>query len=229
VNKIKNKISTGLFFLRKSKNYLTQRGLKSLYYSLVHSHIIYAIQVWATCCNAGPFNNIYKLQKKALRIINNANYNAHTESLFKTSKILPLPKLLLFFQIQFMQQFVNGFLPSSFINLWITREARLDFENSGAPRYLLRNSDDLYLPPARLKSTEKAPFYTFPRLWHSFQDLDIKIIRNKIEFNFKLKTYFLNQLESNFRCDRLLCPNCHLNITDDNNLSLTESLHEQYQ
>jgi hypothetical protein len=219
VNKIKNKISTGLFFLRKAKNFLTLKGLKSLYYSLIHSHIIYAIHIWATCCNLGIFNNIFNQQKKAIRIIHNAAYNAHTENLFKSSKILPLPKLTTFFQLQFMQQFSNGFLPNSFVNLWITREARREFENSGAPRYLLRNSDDLYLPPARLKTTEKAPFYIFPRLWDSFPNQDIKITRNKSDFNTKLKKYYLDELESDYRCSRLLCPHCHLNISIESVLS----------
>ena len=35
--------------------------------------------------------------------------------------------------------------------------------------------------------------------------------RNKLEFNRKLKFYFLNQLKANIFCGRLLCPDCHLN------------------
>jgi hypothetical protein len=212
VNKIKNKVSSGLYFMRKAKNNLSKRGMKSLYYSLIHSHIIYGIQVWTTCAT-GMINNIFKLQKRAIRLIHNAPYNAHTESLFKESRILPLPKLIEFFQLQFMQQFTNSFLPSSFNGLWLTRDALRQLESQGAPRYQLRNDDDIYLPPSRLVSTQKAPFYHFPRLWQAFDNYDIKILRNKLEFNTRLKDHYLSELKTDYRCTRLLCPFCHLNIS----------------
>jgi hypothetical protein len=216
--KVKNKISTGLYFLRKAKNNLRRKGLKSLYYSIVHSHIIYGIHVWSAC-SSNMFNIIFKLQKKAIRLVCGESYNAHTESLFKQTGILPLPKLLNFFQLQFMQQFTNGFLPVSFTNLWISREAYRNFENSGTARYVLRNNDDLYLPPVRLKTTEKAPYYLFPRKWHEFDNHHIKILRNKIEFNSTLKKFYLDELESSYRCNRMLCPHCHLNVSVESNNS----------
>jgi hypothetical protein len=209
--KIRVKISSGLYFLRKARNFVNQTGMKSLYYSLVHSHLIYAIQVWSAT-NQSNINSLFKLQKQAIRLVFNSAYNAHTESLFKSSEILPLPKLIQYFQLQFMQQYVNGFLPIAFNDMAITREAFREFREGGAHRYLLRNNDDIYLPPARLTATEKAPFYVFPRVWASFDRHDIKIQRNKNLFNKLLKTFYLNELKNDYRCTRLLCPNCHLTV-----------------
>jgi hypothetical protein len=173
--RIRSKISSGLY----------HKGLKSLYYSLVHSHLIYAIQVWSST-NQSNVNALYKLQKQALRIVHKTAYNAHTESLFKESKILPLPNLIEFFQIQFMHQYLNGHLPILFNDMAITREAYRNMNEAGVIRYQLRNNDDIYLHPARLSSTERAPYYVFPRKWMAFENLDIKILRKKTEFNARL-------------------------------------------
>jgi hypothetical protein len=218
--KIRGKITSGLYFMRRAKNFVNIKGMKSLYYSLVHSHLIYAIQVWSTT-SQGNINSLFKLQKQAIRLIHNAKYNAHTESLFKESKILPIPKLIEFFQLQFMQHYVNGFLPSSFNDMAITREAVRNLgENENGPlRYQLRNDEELFLPHARLKTTEKAPYYSFPRIWSAFDDLDIKIQRNKKIFNAKLKDYFIQQLQSNYKCTRILCPHCHLGNVSPHNSS----------
>ncbi len=60
----------------------------------------------------------------AVRLLFNAKYNAHTEPLFKAAEILPFNNLCDFFKIQFMQQFSQGFLPTSFSNTWITNAIR---------------------------------------------------------------------------------------------------------
>ena len=61
--------------------------------------------------------------------MNNAKYNSHTESLFKECKILPLPSLIVFFKLQFMQQYVRGHLPVSFNDVWIRMDARRQADN----------------------------------------------------------------------------------------------------
>ncbi len=202
------KISSALYFLRTAKNFVTEKALKSIYFSLIHSHIIYAIQIWSSC-SQNIINKIFTLQKKAIRIIMNVPFNAHTESLFKKLNILPLPSLIEFFKLQFMQQFSQGLLPKIFTNIWTTIEARS--LNLNLHNYPLRNSDNLFIPFARLKLTEKHPLHFFPKLWSEFQENEIKYIRCKIEFNCKLKTYFLNKLQSNYRCTRLFCPRCNPN------------------
>ena len=75
------KVSSALYFMRTAKNFLNSRALTSLYYSLIHCHIIYAIQIWSIC-SQDLINKLFTLQKKAIRIIHNLFFNAHTESFF---------------------------------------------------------------------------------------------------------------------------------------------------
>jgi len=208
---IAKKISTSLFFIRAAKNFLTEKALKLLYFSFVHSHIIYAIQVWSTC-PAGQIDQIYKLQKKAVRLISNSKYNAHTQPIFKKLQILPLPDLIDFFRLQFMQKFQFGLLPLAFVDVWTTMAAR---QQQNLHNYSLRNSENLYIPPARLSSTEKHPYHLFPKIWSDFDEPTIKFIKNKDEFNKKLKKYFLDRIPSDFKCSRLFCPSCRLPEIED--------------
>ncbi len=93
ISTIRKKISSSLYFMRSARNILSKKSLTSIYYSLIHSHLIYGIQVWSSC-NNDYINGLFKLQKKAIRIIHSLPYNGHTESYFKKSNILPLPKLI---------------------------------------------------------------------------------------------------------------------------------------
>ncbi len=210
LNVLSKKLSTAIYFIKAAKNLLTPNALKSLYYSLFHSHLIYGIQAWSSASQES-INKIFKLQKKAIRLISNSAYNAHTESLFKNNKILPLPLLIDFFKLQFMHHYTQGFLPTLFNNIWITNQARLNLASeTGHSRFRLRNSDNLYFPTCKLSSINKHPLYLFPKLWTEFNMPEIKILRDKTKFNLKLKDHFISTLNNNYICGRLLCPHCHL-------------------
>ena len=176
-----------------------------MYYSSIHSYLIFANQVWS-CATEANLKPLFLKQKTAIRILSLSSYNAHTEPLFKFHGILPLPLLCLYFKLQFMQNFTQNFLPSSFNEVWVTNRIR----RADQDQIELRNNDDINIPFARLSSTERLPLTAFPKIWATFPDERIKFIRNIPEFNNELKKYFLNDLNSTPNCSRLLCPHCHL-------------------
>ena len=201
-----SKVSKSMFFLRSVKNFLPAPALKSIYYAIIHSHFVYGIQIWS-CTSPSNLNALIIKQKAAVRIVNNSTYNSHTEPIFKSLSILPLDNLIEYFKLQFMFSFLNGSLPRSFDSTWIRNESR----EGGDHRPVLRNHQDIFIPPSRLTSTDKFPFFNFPRIWSSFPDNNIKNITSKPEFNRKLKAFYLENLSANYTCRRLLCPHCHLN------------------
>jgi Reverse transcriptase (RNA-dependent DNA polymerase) len=205
IKNIASKISKSLYFIKKSKNFLTDSALKALYYSLIHSHLTYAIQIWS-CTSKSNLNPLVKLQKSAVRLITNSAYNEHSEPLFKSLNILPLDSLIYCSTLQFMQNYVNDLLPVSFENEWPTNA---DLRGLHLP--LLRNQDDLNIPFARTVFSEQLPYVKFPKIWTNFNANDIKFINSKIEFKIKLKKLLISQLSAIPNCTRLLCPRCHLN------------------
>jgi hypothetical protein len=97
--------------------------------------------------------------------------------------------------------------------LRVIKNSRIEaLEQEQEPRLLRNlNLDDYIVPFARLSFTERFPLTSFPKAWNNFPNLEIKTIRSKTDFNSKLKEYFINKLDSNYICSRLLCPHCHLN------------------
>jgi hypothetical protein len=205
ISSISSKISKSLFVMRRAKNFLTPVALKSLYYSLVHSHLIYCMHIWSSA-SSSSINELLKKQKIAIRLINGASYNAHTEVLFKNSAILPLDSLIEYFKLQFVYLFINNHLPISFANTWINNSARRD--DGDGPS--LRNALDLFVPYSRLMSTSRHPLISFPKAWNEFNAIEIKFAASKSIFNKALKKFFLLNLSDNPVCNRLLCPHCHL-------------------
>ena len=82
-----NKISKSLSTLNKVKNSLSSTALKSLYYALIHPYFLYCLPV-IRCSNQKNINMLALKQKRCIRIICKASYNAHTEPT-KPSTITP--------------------------------------------------------------------------------------------------------------------------------------------
>jgi len=208
VELIISKVSRALYILRTVKNILTEKALKSLYYSLIHCHLIYAIPIWSIC-NQQLQKELYIKQKMAIRIVCGLKYNDHTEPMFKKLEILPLPQLIDFFSLQFMQRFVQGFLPVAFNETWTTNAIRRE----GQSHISLRNDNDMYAPPARLSITSNHPLTSFPKKWESLTDESVRILRDKKEFDTALKNFFLQKLASHIKCTNPYCPSCAPKLT----------------
>ena len=67
---VSKKISRSIGVVYKLREFMNTKMLKSIYYSLIYSHLVYAIQVWGSACDT-ELNKILILQKKAVRMITN--------------------------------------------------------------------------------------------------------------------------------------------------------------
>ena len=169
---------------------------------MFHSHLIYGLIVY-TSANHSSLKSIELKQKKAIRYVTGAKYNAHTGKLFKETSILPFEYLLKFRQLTFMYDFKNNILPRSFSNLWVINA---EFNN----RYNLRNNNDYRIPFHRIELVKRFPICRLPKVWNEFLDANIKNLQSRPSFKSKLKKYLLSEISS--ICNRLLCPTCHLNL-----------------
>ena len=88
MNKIATKLLKTTGMLNKLKRFLPTNILTTLYNSLFLPHLNYGLLLWGY----SP-GRIIKIQKKVLRIISNEKYNAHTEPICKSFKVLKLEDL----------------------------------------------------------------------------------------------------------------------------------------
>ena len=93
--KIANKICRTLGVMNFLKRYLPLSALKIMYDSLILSRIQFGITCWGF-----EWGRLAKLKKRAVRIIANSKYNAHTEPLFKDLHLLKITDI---FDVQCMK------------------------------------------------------------------------------------------------------------------------------
>jgi len=204
IKAVGKKISYSLFMLKNAKKILSIKSLTQLYYSLIHCHLLYAINTWSSA----PEKYLKELQvkqKQAVRCISQSTYNAHTEPIFKNLKILPFKDLILINKLQFMHSFSKNMIDDSFNLFWPTNE-----EAREGPRQL-RNDDNLYVPPFRYVSASRLPLTSFPSTWNQFTcNLfpNVKYEFKKKKFYSDVKKDFLSNLDANYRCSRPGCPQC---------------------
>ena len=65
---ISKKISRSLGIMYKLRPFVPLNVLKNVYYSLIYSHIIYAIEVWGSACKT-EMDKLLVLQKRAMRLM----------------------------------------------------------------------------------------------------------------------------------------------------------------
>ena len=84
-----NKVSKSVAILRLVRTIFPLNVLKTIYMSLVYTYMNYCNLIWGAA-EKGIVEPLFKLQKKALRIITRSHYLAHTEPLFKNLKLLTI-------------------------------------------------------------------------------------------------------------------------------------------
>ena len=87
------KLSRANGMLAKIRHYVNNHTLRSIYFSIFSSLLTYSCQIWGQQPNV-HIKRIIKLQNKALRIINFADFQAPSSQLYKSSKILKLQDLI---------------------------------------------------------------------------------------------------------------------------------------
>jgi hypothetical protein len=107
-----SKLNKSLYCINRAKNFLLNKALKTLYYSLIHSHLSYCTPI-LSCASNSNIQTIYKIQKKAIRTVTQNTYLAHTNPIFVEHKILPLPKLTGYSELKLMHSIIYGYCPHS--------------------------------------------------------------------------------------------------------------------
>ena len=172
--------------MKVMRHLLDKKHLKLLYSSYIKSNIEYCCLLF-TACPMYLLAPIIKLQKQAIRIIENLPSRAHTAEFFKSNGILPFNLLIEFNVCKFMHAYKLGNFPKIFENTWNFVQDR--------HTYGTRNRNNFaYEPGTNRNFLLHAPLNSFPTIFNNLP-LEIKLIDNKNIFKKKCFTYYLNKIE----------------------------------
>ena len=119
--------------LYKVRDFVNAGILKSIYHALLFElHIHYACTIWGQ--NVCTINQLFILQKKALRLIHFKEHNAHSAPLFFKSKIVKLPDKIKIENCLFISKYVNNKLPPIFNSWFIFSSTFHNYETSFAAK-----------------------------------------------------------------------------------------------
>ena len=79
VHKTAIKVSRNIALLRRVKKFLPLEARKAFYQSNIQSQLDYCSVIWGASANV---DKLIKLQKRAIRIISDKPYRAHSKELF---------------------------------------------------------------------------------------------------------------------------------------------------
>ena len=171
---ISNKLSKSVGILYKLKDYVPQRVLINLYYSLVYPYLLYGNTVWG-----GTFDQhlepLKLIQKKILRIITGSEYLAHTNPLFYQTNILKVSDLHKYLLAQYMFK-LREINPEIF-----------DRQHS----YYTRYRNDAQAAFNRLTLTQHSLSYAGPHIWNELPR-NIRESKGLAQFRHLVKGYYIN-------------------------------------
>ena len=161
IDYLSKKIARNVGILSKLKHFLPMYIMNTLYYSLILSHLQYCTLLWANTYSS-CLNKLRILQKKAIRIITQSHYLAHTDPLFSKLKLL---------------------LPDSMSSMVIPIH--------NVHNHNLRNQNAYYIQHVRTNCRKCTIHYTGPIFWNTLpQQLREAVSEN--QFKRKLKEFLLS-------------------------------------
>jgi len=197
INHLRKKLSYSNYIMNKVKNVLPKESLLILYHSLFHCHLNYGVEIWGACSN---ISTISILQKRAIRVINRARYNNHTEPLFRKNNILKVTDLHTLRALIFMHKLKSDKLPNSFKNM-----------NFFIPH--IRPTREIYLHMAqtkrsRTKYSASLPLHNFPKMWNNLSP-QLQGLVSTMSFKRQVSNHLIGAYSISVICDNVRCRQCH--------------------
>ena len=156
--------------------------MKTSYYSLINSHLSYRNLAWVHATQSALRQTIL-LQKRAIRLINNAKYNSHTDPHFHSSRILKLADLVEYQAALFAFDLNTKKLPISFTEIFTFNR---DMPNAR----VTRQSDHLYVAKSYNIFASRLPLISIPRIWNKWMNV-LTYQPHGVTLNINLKHTYL--------------------------------------
>ncbi len=145
ITELCKKLSRAVGLIYKIKNFSTKSVLRSLYFSIFHSHLTYGLPVWGSAAKS-YLNKIALLQKRVIRTINFADFLAPSEPLFKKTGILKIADQRHVHTCALLWDLDKGQLPPSLSN-YFKKSNSIHHHNTrhaDSGKYAIKKTNNLY-------------------------------------------------------------------------------------
>jgi hypothetical protein len=160
--------------------------LKTLYFALVHPHLLYGVELFGNA-PVKYLDPLIKLNNKLLRIAQNRRMDTRLKLLYSAYNTLPVPQLYKFQIILLMHRYEHfkSTLPTAFRNIFVL--------NREIHKFYTRQSSTYHLTIAKTKFGHRLLAYSGPRLWNTLPYL-LRINKGKFHFKKLLKRKMIQDL-----------------------------------
>ena len=186
IRAVENTVSRNIGVISRAKHILDSEHLLLLYHALIQPFLSYALQVWGSTYHT-KFNRLIILQKRIVRIIDHAEYLAHTSPLFQKYRILKFVDLTKYVQMNVLHAFLCNRLP-------LPLSDKIILENPLRPLRAVRDPRHFCVPFTVPNYRKFSLFNSAPDNWNTLVSTKIKNIddipRNFVFFKKVIRKLF---------------------------------------
>ena len=123
IDYVKSQVAKSIGAIYSVKSTVPQKILYIIYLSLIQPYLMYCIPIWGVQRASAKFEELFILQKKAIRIVTNhtqkINYcYQHTKPLFNKTNILTLHNLYFYVTTTVTAKIINSNMPNNIFNFF---------------------------------------------------------------------------------------------------------------
>lgn len=166
---ISNKLCKNTFLLRNLAGCVSSGVVKQTYFSLLHSHIGYALLIWG---HASGAQRVFSMQRRAIRIVAGLGYRDDCKQAFIDNRILTLPCEYILQNLVYVRNHYDLFMCNG------------DFHSHDT-----RNKNNLRPIYHRLQRCQGGPGYHAVKLFNRLPEHVIQL--NKSQFKNKIKDFLV--------------------------------------
>lgn len=165
------KLAKSAYALRGLSGCVSDKVLRTTYFSLFHSILTYAILVWGHSCQSF---RVFALQRRAIRILAHLSYREECRDAFRSLKILTFPSVYILENLMYVKQNEDKYRTHSELH-----------------EYDTRNKGELAVAYRRLKRCQNGPKFLGIKLYNKLPT-NVKTLTLK-KFKTALKNFLAKQ------------------------------------
>ena len=180
---VNTKISKGIGILAKMRHYVSLDVLRQLYHAFISPHLCYGLVNWGSASKCAT-SKLNQSLKRAIRIMNFADYRADCKPLFSKLGLLNFEDLYKREAAKFMYDINNNNITPILCELFQKTSTRHSYKTRQATR------NDFSLPMVTTECRKKFICYNGIKIWNQIP-IEIRSMSNKKLFNKYLHKWFL--------------------------------------